>query len=163
MKKLIFTIVVISLLILSIVGVNAESKSEVVLNKDPSCTKDSDCPQIKCIRDPCSINKCKDSKCVLIKDEENECDATNPCKEGDCIQLPGKPGFKCIKDPCSYCPGNTECIISATYPSRLYCNCKGDNCNKPTSDKGCISSKDLTTGEEITACPTEDKPVKDKI
>jgi len=124
------------------------------------CTKDSNCPQINCIKAPCPINKCINEKCIL-SDSTNECDAQTPCAEGDCIQLPGKPGFKCIKDPCSYCPGNTECVISASYPSRLYCNCKGDSCK--SNNSGCVTSIDLTTGIESTSCPTEDKPIHDEI
>jgi hypothetical protein len=61
---------------------------------------------------------------------EVECDAENPCPEGqECISFPlyrnQMLGNRCAKpNPCSYyqCPEGTECLVAESYPLQVMCS-----------------------------------------
>lgn len=52
-------------------GIKVFSEGECAVEK--TCKQDADCPTIYCIKAPCPQNKCVDSKCTLVEQEEPGC------------------------------------------------------------------------------------------
>lgn len=122
------------------------------------CLKDSDCPQIVCIKAPCPKNTCINGQCVL-----STC-GNNICEEGEkkCVTtcpecLPGyeKPCLPC-SETCEYtcpsdCPGTGEvsetvwCAFSGSTTTQKCASAKG-GCSGTTSCQAKVTGK---KGEQI--------------